>query len=76
MTAPTDRPKATDGPVPRAFAYYRLADSPHGQAVRQQLEKLTRSGLGLPDDTARREFLRENLEGGEAKFQPVDKLTR
>ncbi len=25
---------------------------------------------------ARQEFLRKNLEGGEAKFQPVDKLTR
>lgn len=25
---------------------------------------------------ARREFLRKNLEGGEAKFQPVEKLTR
>jgi hypothetical protein len=25
---------------------------------------------------ARHEFLHENLDGGEAKFKPVDKLTR
>jgi hypothetical protein len=43
----------TDVPTPRAFAYYRLAGSPHGQAVRLKLEERARSRLDLPEDTIR-----------------------
>jgi hypothetical protein len=47
--------------------------------TRETLRRRVPGVAGWIDQTnrhARHEFLRKNLEGGEAKFKPVDKLTR
>lgn len=49
----TDARKAGDAPIPRAFAYYRLADSPQAQAMRWQFEKIAKSRLDLPEEVIR-----------------------
>jgi len=54
MKQSTDVQNPTEAPIPRAFAYYRLVDSPGGQETRKQFEKLAKSRVDLPDDTIRR----------------------
>jgi hypothetical protein len=53
MTQPIDTQNLTDVPIPRAFAYHRMVDSPQGQAMRSQLEKYAKSRLDLPEDVIR-----------------------
>jgi hypothetical protein len=48
-----DVQNTTESSVPRAFAYYRLIDRPHGQATRRQFEQLAKSRLDLPEQTIR-----------------------
>jgi len=45
---------STEVAIPRAFAYYRMVDSPQGRAMREQLEKITGSRLDLPEETIRK----------------------
>ena len=49
----TDGRETTTTSIPRAFAYYRLADSPQAQAMRWQFEKIAKSQLDLPDEVIR-----------------------
>jgi hypothetical protein len=53
MKQSTDVQNPTEAPIPRAFAYYRLVDSPQGQKTRQQFEKLAKSPVDLPDEIIR-----------------------
>jgi len=52
---------------------------PAPNLTRETLRKTVPGVAGWIDQSQRRarhEFVNKNLEGGEAKFKPVDKLTR
>jgi len=53
MKQSTAVPISTEASIPRAFAYYRLADSPRGQAMRWQFERIAQSRLDLPEQVIR-----------------------
>jgi len=53
MQQSTDVQNPTETPIPRAFAYYRLVDSPQGKETRKQFEKLANGRVDLPDDIIR-----------------------
>jgi len=69
---------ATDLPEPGLWRYAPLARV-IPNLTRETLRRTVPGVAGWIDQThrrARHEWLNNNLEGGEAKFKPVDKLTR